>query len=128
MLRLLIDTHALLWWFEDSKKIGKQTDSALRNGENEIFVSAVTGWEIAIKSNLGKLKAPPDLESVILKDGFDTLPLTFFHARRAGELPLHHRDPFDRMLVAQAQAEGLTIVTRDEKIALYGVSTLDARE
>ena len=86
--------------------------------------SVVSGWEIAIKRALGKLDAPGDLEAAIGMQGFEPLLLTFHHAAQAGGLPPHHRDPLDRMLIAQAQAEGLILVTRDSNIPLYGVRTL----
>jgi len=86
----------------------------------------VTAWEIAIKQNLGKLNAPPDLAEQVERHRFEPLPITFAHALAAGRLPRHHSDPFDRMLVAQAVAERLTIVTRDPRIGRYRVATLEA--
>ena len=90
---------------------------------NPVFISAASGWEIAIKRQLGKLSAPDNLDAAVEAEGFAHLPITFFHGEQAGLLPGHHRDPFDRMLVAQAQAqaEGLVIVTADPKIGLYGI-------
>ena len=88
----------------------------------------MSAWEISIKKALGKLDAPDDLTSVLDKDGFETLAISFFHGEQAGALPLLHRDPFDRMLVAQAQAEGLEVLTADARIAAYGIRTIDARE
>ena len=93
---------------------------------NDVFVSAVSVWEMSIKRSLGKLRAPENLTSVIEQEGFTQLPITLFHAEQAGLLPLHHRDPFDRMLVAQAQAEGLAIVTGDRNIPRYGVRIIAA--
>lgn len=90
-------------------------------------MSAATAWEIAIKKALEKLEAPPDLDTIVADEGFDRLPLSCFHAERAGDLPPHHRDPFDRMLIAQAQAEGLEIITTDEAMLGYAVSRVDAR-
>ena len=100
---------------------------AIEDHTGERFVSSATIWEVEIKRAAGKLQAPPDLGDVALRHGFDTLDITFEHARRAGRLPAHHTDPFDRMIVAQALAEGLTIVTADRQIARYPAPTLPAR-
>ncbi len=91
-----------------------------------VFVSATTGWEIGIKKALGQLHAPDDLDSAVEHEGFTHLPITFFHGEQAGALPAIHRDPFDRMLVAQAQAEGLRMITSDPQVKAYGIRTLDA--
>jgi PIN domain nuclease of toxin-antitoxin system len=91
-----------------------------------VFVSAVSGYEITVKQSVGKLEAPSDLEDQISVNGFRSLPLTLHHATVAGELPLHTRDPFDRMLVAQARCEGLTLVTADRAVRVYDVPILDA--
>ena len=124
MRRLLLDTHALLWVLEDDDALSEPARSAIVDPRNDVFVSSVSVWEISIKRSLGKLKAPEDVLSTIDASGLRELPVTFVHADHAGGLPLHHRDPFDRMLVAQAQVEGLTIVTHDSVIATYGVRTL----
>ncbi len=124
MRRLLLDTHALLWVLDDHDALGESARSAIVDPRNDVFVSAISMWEISIKRSLGKLKAPEDLLSTVEAAGFQELPVTFVHADHAGGLPPHHRDPFDRMLVAQAQVEGLTIVTHDSVIAKYGVRTL----
>ena len=126
MERLLLDTHAFLWWLADESRLGIGARKRIAEPANAVFVSAATGWEIGIKRALGKLQAPDDLDSVVEDEGFAHLPVTFFHGEQAGALPPHHRDPFDRMLVAQAQAEGLVIVTRDPQIKTYGIRTLDA--
>ncbi len=126
MQRLLLDTHTLLWWLSDAPKLGPKTRSAIADGRNTVFISAATGWEIAIKKNIGKLEAPDNLDAVVEEEGFTHLPITFFHSERAGALPGHHRDPFDRMLIAQAQAEGLVIVTSDKNMPKYGVHLLNA--
>lgn len=125
-VRLLLDTHALLWWLSDWEQIPESTREAIADPDNEVFVSAVSGWEIAIKKARGRLAAPSNLASVEQDRGFTHLPLTFEHAERSTGLPNHHRDPFDRMLVAQAQAEGMVLVTRDQRIPLYDVLTLSA--
>ena len=125
-MRLLLDTHTFLWWVSDWGRIPKPTRDAIADPVNEVFVSAVSGWEIGIKKAKGRLVAPDNLAAVVGEKRFEHLPLTFDHAERAATLPPHHRDPFDRMLVAQAQAEGLTLVTHDSRIPLYDVSTMSA--
>ena len=124
MQRLLLDTHVLLRALADD--LAPATRSAITDSTNEVYVSAVSVWEIAIKRALGKLRAPDDMVSVIEESGFLELVVTSFHAEQAGDLPMHHRDPFDRMLVAQAQVEGLSIVTMDSRIPLYAVRTITA--
>ena len=126
MARLLLDTHVVLWALAEPAKLTRPARTALEEAENEVFVSVVSGWEIAIKRALGKLEAPDDLEAAIRMQGFEPLLVTFHHAAQAGSLPPHHRDPFDRLLIAQAQAEGLVLVTRDPDIPRYGVRTLAA--
>ena len=123
---LLLDTHALLWWLEDSRRMQRTARAAIASPENRVFVSAVTVWEIALKRNLGKLEAPADMPLIIRDEGFIGLPLTLYHGHLAGNLPLIHRDPFDRMLVAQAQAEGLILVTDDATVRRYDVTTMAA--
>ena len=126
MARLLLDTHALLWWLAEPRRLNGRAYRAIADAFNEVFVSAVSGWEIAVKRALGKLQAPENLETSVQEQGFTPLSLTSFHAEQAGALPPHHGDPFDRMLVAQAQAEGLVLVTRDARIPLYGIRTIVA--
>ena len=125
-MRLLLDTHVLLWSLTEPRKLSGGTRAALAEAHNDVFVSAVSGWEIAVKRALGKLEAPDDLEAGLKQQGFLSLDLTFRHAEQAGALPPHHGDPFDRMLVAQAQVEGLVVVTRDARIPLYGIRTMAA--
>lgn len=126
MQRLLLDTHALLWWLTTPERLNEQTHEAISDLNNDVFVSAVSGWEIALKSNLGKLSAPDNLQAKVLESGFTLLNVTFSHGVQAGSLPLHHRDPFDRLLIAQAQTEGLLLVTRDARIRQYGLQTMAA--
>ena len=126
MQRLLLDTQALLLALADEPALSSSARSAIADPANDVFVSAVSIWEIAIKRALGKLKAPSGIAGVVEESGFQELVVTSFHAEQAGDLPMHHRDPFDRMLVAQAQAEGLIIVTSDRRIPLYGVRTVSA--
>ena len=127
MRRLLLDTHALLWWLADDPQLGRKARTLVKDVRNTVMVSAASAWEISIKKAIGKLEAPEGLSNLIEDEGFESLPITFFHGERAGALPLLHRDPFDRMLVAQAQAEGLDVITSDDRIQQYGVQTVDAR-
>ena len=126
MQRLLLDTHAFVWWLTDVSKLAEGARAAVADPRNEVFVSAVTGWEVAVKRAKGRMTAPDNLTAMVDDKGFTHLPLTFHHAEQAGSLPMHHRDLFDRFLIAQAQAEGLVLVTRDARIPLYGVRTMAA--
>ena len=126
MRRLLLDTHAFVWCLSEVSKLTEGACAAIADPRNEVFVSAVTGWEVAVKRAKGRMTAPDNLTAMVDEKGFTHLPLTFHHAEQAGGLPMHHRDPFDRFLIAQAQAEGLVLVTRDARIPLYGVRTMAA--
>jgi PIN domain nuclease of toxin-antitoxin system len=126
MQRLLLDTHVLLWAVEDSPILGLDAREVIVDPRNQVFVSAASVWEIAIKRAQGKLSIPESVSEAVKEAGFAELPVTFFHAEQAGALPPYHRDPFDRMLVAQAQAEGLVIVTQDANIPRYGVRSIRA--
>lgn len=126
MRRYLLDTHVLLWCMSDSARLGELAREQIVDPLNEIYVSAVSSWEISIKRQLGKLVAPDDIESAVHKLGFDLLSVSFFHGEQVGRLPMIHRDPFDRMLVAQAQTEGLELITGDRQVRAYGVRTVDA--
>lgn len=123
-MRLLLDTHVLLWWLMNESSLTSRARSAIADPAASVFVSAASAWEIAIKQALGKLEAPSDLERQIEVNRFEPLSITIGHAYSAGTLPRHHEDPFDRVLVAQAMSEGLTIVTRDPRLQRYGVTTL----
>ena len=124
MSRLLVDTHVLLWWLTDDPGLSPTARDALAEPRNEVLVSTASMWEIAIKRGLGKLSAPDDLPDHIASEGFGWLPISAEHAWRVRDLPPHHRDPFDRLLVAQALVEELPIVSADPRFAPYGV---DAR-
>ncbi|AMV71134.1 type II toxin-antitoxin system VapC family toxin [Desulfuromonas carbonis] len=119
MQRFLLDTHVLLWWLDDAPRLGPRCKELIADQRNEVFVSAATTWEISIKKALGKLEAPEDIDSIVEDEGFSKLPISLYHGQLAGSLPVFHRDPFDRMLIAQAQSEGLTLVTSDENMGLY---------
>ena len=123
-MNLLLDTHVFLWWCEDNPQLGVLGREAIADRRNTIYLSAASVWEIAIKEALRKLQLPEPVEEAVVGNGFLALPIDFRHARIAGALPLHHRDPFDRMLVAQTQAEGLVLMTRDELIRPYKVNIL----
>ncbi len=126
MKRLLLDTHVLLWWLADTKRLTNDVCRVIADPANRAYVSAITGWEIAVNRAKGRMVAPDHLQTLILDRGFLHLPLTYEHAERAARLPEYHKDPFDRFLIAQAQSENLTIVTRDQRIPLYAVDTLVA--
>jgi PIN domain nuclease of toxin-antitoxin system len=122
---LLLDTHIVLWWLADDPQLADEIKDRLDH-EPDVRVSAATVWEIAIKQALGKITAPPDLPERVRDSGFRELPVGFAHAMAAGRLPPIHRDPFDRMLVAQARCEDLTLVTRDPHCQQYDVPILPA--
>lgn len=121
MQRFLLDTHVLLWWLDDSPELGPRCKELIADQRNQIYVSAATTWEISIKKALGKLEAPDDIDSIVEDEGFSKLPINLYHGQLAGSLPMLHRDPFDRMLIAQAQAEGLILMTSDGNIGLYNL-------
>jgi PIN domain nuclease of toxin-antitoxin system len=125
-VRLLLDTHVLIWWLARDQTLSGEAQAAISDGDALVAVSSVTAWEMSIKHALGKLVMPDDLEAQLEAHDFDQLPITVADALAAGALPRHHEDPFDRMLIAQAQARGLTIVTRNRLFALYRVQTLPA--
>lgn len=127
MRRLLLDTHAFLWWLSDDPSLGADTRQMIGEPRNQVLVSAASMWEISIKQAKGMLEAPEDLEALVEDEGFTKLPISLFHGQQAGKLPEIHRDPFDRMLIAQAQAEGLELVTADGIIPQYGVRVVSAR-
>ncbi|MBS1888884.1 MAG: type II toxin-antitoxin system VapC family toxin [Actinobacteria bacterium] len=123
-MTLLPDTHAVLWWLAgEPNRIGKKARAAIAD-DAPIVISAVVIWEVAIKRGLGKLDAPADLLVQLERAGVDLLPITARHAARVGTLPMHHRDPFDRLLVAQAEIDGLTLVSGDRLVRRYGIDVL----
>ncbi|HEY2017689.1 MAG TPA: type II toxin-antitoxin system VapC family toxin [Bryobacteraceae bacterium] len=130
-MNLLLDTNALIWWMLDSKKLGKRARHAIVRPGARLFLSSASVWEISIKSGMGKLRLKEPAEKCIphlFELGFLPLAITFQHALAAGNLPLHHQDPFDRMLIAQAQCEDLTLLTGDPAIMAYDVRTIDASD
>lgn len=122
-MSLLLDTHVVLWWLTDDAALSVDIKARLDH-DPDVYVSAATIWEVAIKQAIGKLTEPADLPERIRDCGFAALAISFEHAVTAGRLPLIHRDPFDRMLVAQAQCEDLTLVTRDPHCQKYEISVL----
>lgn len=124
-MRLLLDTRALIWWTGKDPNLKADVRAQILNDGNAVFVSVATIWEMAIKSSLGKLKTPDNIKEMLAHYRFTTLPITADHAIAAGALPLIHNDPFDRMLVAQAQLGGLTIVSRDPRMKHYNVGVLE---
>ena len=124
-MSLLLDTHIVLWWLSDDPTLAAGIKDRLDH-EPDVYVSAATIWEVTIKQSIGKLQKPDDLPERVRDSGFRHLDITAEHVNTAGRLPLLHRDPFDRMLIAQAKAEHLTLVTRDAKIAQYDLEILAA--
>ncbi len=120
-MRLLIDSHALVWWFESLPVLSLPARNAITDPSNEVLVSVAALWELMIKVSTGKLSLPADIETMVVGEGFAVLPITFAHLRVISALPRHHRDPFDRMMIAQALAEGIPIATSDRAFAAYGV-------
>jgi PIN domain nuclease of toxin-antitoxin system len=123
-MEALLDTHVVLWWFENSRMLSRRASAVLAAPENTFYVSALVGWEIAMKVNVGKLQSAElieDMHGFLAREGWQELPITVGHAVRAGLLPLHHRDPFDRLLVAQAQALNLPILSGDRGLDEYDV-------
>lgn len=125
-MNLLLDTHTLIWVFDVNPKLSQAAREAISEGENEVFVSAVTAWEIAIKRGLGKLELRGDYRRGLERYRFTPLTISTEHALAVEALPQHHADPFDRLLIVQAQLENLTLVTRDGRFDDYDVMTLRA--
>ena len=121
---LLLDTHIFIWWDSNDRRLGKLAREAIEDFGNRAIVSAASIWEISIKRTTGKLKFHHDTLAALDRNGFESLDITPIHAETAGSLPLHHSDPFDRLLIAQAKLEGLVLITQDRHFTLYGVPTL----
>jgi PIN domain nuclease of toxin-antitoxin system len=123
-VNLLLDTHVLIWW-DEGRRLAAEARRAIADADS-VYVSAASAWEVAIKIGLGRLRPIRTVEQAVDESGFLELPVTFRHADRVGKLPPHHRDPFDRLLIAQADVEDLTLVTRDAVFARYGVAVIGA--
>ncbi len=124
MTALLLDSHALLWWQGDDPRLGVVARKAIERPDTALYFSSASIWELAIKRAQRKLELPDSLLDILSEEGFVEVAVSATHALLAAALPAHHRDPFDRMIAAQAQSEGLTVVTRDARIAAYGVPVL----
>ncbi|WP_432543463.1 type II toxin-antitoxin system VapC family toxin [Kineococcus sp. SYSU DK002] len=124
MTALLLDTHVLLWWLSDDERLPERMRVAVADGENEVFVSAASAWEMSIKAALGKLTAPDGLREELQQQGFTELPITVDDGLAAGALPRHHDDPFDRVLIAQASRRGLRLLSVDRRFSDYDVRLL----
>lgn len=123
-MNLLLDTHVLIWW-DEGRKLTAAARRAIEAADT-VYVSAASAWEVAIKIGLGRLRPSRTVEQAVEESGFLELPVTFRHAERVAGLPAHHRDPFDRLLIAQAGVEGLTLVTRDPVFGRYDVERIEA--
>ena len=127
-MKVLLDTHTFLWWITDDNRLSSFAREIITNGDNELFLSAATGWEIAIKAQLGRIKLPKEPHSFIAEqlrlNSIQSLPIHMSHALHVYSLPNHHSDPFDRMIIAQAQLENLSILTMDPQIAKYKVKVV----
>ncbi|MGA3212775.1 MAG: type II toxin-antitoxin system VapC family toxin [Terriglobales bacterium] len=123
-MNILLDSHTLIWWFDGDSLLSRPAKLVMQNPRNTILVSAATAWELAIKVNLGKLNLLPliiDFGKQVAEEGFIEQPITFEHATRAGLLPMHHHDPFDRLIVAQAQLLNVPILSADKLFDAYDV-------
>lgn len=118
-MNLMLDTHVLLWWLDDNPALAQKARIAIADGANMVFVSAAVIWEIRIKQTIGRLVLPANFRIVLEQQPFHSLPVTADHAHALEDLPFHHRDPFDRILIAQSRTEGFTIVTHDPVFAKY---------
>lgn len=127
-MRLLLDAHTFLWWITNDPALKRRARAAIADVENECFLSHASAWEMAIKASLGKLKLPSPIGPFVLDqcetNNFQLLPITLAHVAAVESLPFHHRDPFDRLLIVQAQHEGMTLVSRDPRLKAYGVSVM----
>jgi PIN domain nuclease of toxin-antitoxin system len=123
-MKLLLDTHVLLWWLEDSPRLPPQMRELIADPERTVFISTASTWEIRIKQKLGKLDLPAEFDAALDASEFHWLPISRAHADATVHLPFHHRDPFDRMLICQARCESLTLLTVDERLAAYGKNVL----
>jgi PIN domain nuclease of toxin-antitoxin system len=127
-LKLLLDTHCWLWWLSEPQKLTSSMLEAISNSENELFLSVASIWEIAIKVGIGKLTIPQSLSRLVTEqlpeDNLKILDIQAIHALKIEELPIHHQDPFDRILIAQALSENLTVITKDRKFTAYPVKLL----
>jgi PIN domain nuclease of toxin-antitoxin system len=125
-VKYLLDTHVIIWWLDDPDRLSKKARDVLVDARNVIFISAASIWEIGLKVRRGKLTVPDNYVDYLREDGFAFLDITMEHSLSAPQLPLHHEDPFDRLLVAQAHLEDSVFISRNEQIAKYDVVSLEA--
>ena len=123
-MNLLLDTHVLIWW-DEGRRLAVDARRAIEKADT-VYVSAASTWEVAIKVGMGRLRPTRTVEQAVAESGFLELPVTFRHAEQVAALPTHHRDPFDRLLIAQAEVEDLTLVTRDPVFSCYPVEVIEA--
>ncbi len=127
-MRLLLDSHTFLWWVTNTPALKRRARAVIADPDNECFVSHASVWEMTIKASLGKLKLPSTVERFVVEhcdaNSFHLLPISLAHIASVENLPFHHRDPFDRLLVAQARHEAMTLVSRDSSLKAYGVSVI----
>ena len=127
MKRLLLDTEALIWWDANDPQLGGNARALIQDA-TDVYVSAASAWEIIIKATLGKLRTTRRPSEAVAEGGFRELPIAFEHAEAVGDLPMHHKDPFDRLILAVASVEGFAIVTSDREFERYGLPVIDARK
>ena len=127
-MKVLLDTHSFLWWITNDERLSSHARSIISNGDNELLLSSASGWEIAIKARLGRIHLPDKPESFIADqlnlNSIQSLPIYMSHALHVYNLPSHHRDPFDRMIIAQAQVEDIPILTMDLQITKYEIKVI----
>ncbi len=123
-MNLILDTHIILWWLDNSEKLPKKYFSVISDSDNICFISSATIWEISIKSGLGKLEIPDNFTDILQQEGFSELPVSWEHAAMVRNLPFHHKDPFDRLIIAQTIIEDYILLTVDKIIPIYGVKIL----
>jgi PIN domain nuclease of toxin-antitoxin system len=126
-VKLLLDTHALLWFAADDRRLGRRAQRAMESADAELYISAATVWEMAIKCSVGRLALPSHVDRYVgdkLNEGYRMLPVEWSHAAAVEQMPWHHRDPFDRLLAAQALVEEMPVVTRDRVFRKYGLETV----
>lgn len=128
MKKIILDTHVFIWWLDDDPKLGPKASELIEDENNQVCVSVASVWEISIKRKAEKLNFEYDIGKIIVEQGFTLLDISAFHAELAGNLPEHHKDPFDRMIIAQAQAEGMEIMTKDRQFPAYNTRLIDATE
>lgn len=124
MTTFLLDTHALLWWLSGSRRLPRRSRVIITDPQNRVLASAVSAWEVALKTAIGELEAPGDLIEVVEKSGLEWIPVEPREAYVAGGLPLHHRDPFDRLLVAQALERSARVISHDDALDPYGITRI----